>query len=119
MVQVMAVDGGAISGGLNSSVNVSVTIRNVNAYDPSFTQPSYEVFLPEGSYNGDEPFVVVHATDLDCGDTAQIMYAITLGDTSPSSFELNATTGAIYQVRLLCQCKQWRFQNVPFQGLHF
>ena len=72
----------ASDSGLNprsSTVNVDVTVTDVNDNPPVFTKSSYSGAIVEGAANG--TFVsTVSATDTDHGDNGVVVYAIVSGD---------------------------------------
>lgn len=87
---VLALDRGAPS--RNATTEVVIHVDDVNDNPPVFTQPTYEVKVPETQAVG-STLVHLTATDKDLGDGAKVMYAIISGDSG--SFEVNPTSGLV------------------------
>ena len=94
VVVVTARDNGVPS--LSSSASVTVTVLDDNDNDPVFSQPQYEVTVPE---NTAAPFNVtqVSASDSDEGSNGAVSYSIqfTVPSTSTELFSINSPSGEI------------------------
>lgn len=90
-LQAFAVDKGLPA--LKTSVDIQVTILDVNDNPPVFEQDEFDLFIEENSPVG---LVVAHisATDPDEGSNAQIMYQIVEGNI-PEAFQLDIFTGEL------------------------
>ncbi|XP_046730560.1 cadherin EGF LAG seven-pass G-type receptor 2 isoform X2 [Silurus meridionalis] len=90
-LQAFAVDKGLPA--LKTSVDIQVTILDVNDNPPVFERDEFDMFIEENSPIG---LVVAHisATDPDEGSNAQIMYQIVEGNI-PEMFQLDIFTGEL------------------------
>jgi hypothetical protein len=99
---------------LSSSVQLVVTVLDINDNSPSFSEPIYTMDVSEGAAVG-ETVLVVSASDRDAGNNAVVLYSI-ISDSSGGLFSLNATSGhlvveeqldfessPIYQLRVQAQ----------------
>lgn len=83
-------DNGAES--LMSSVDVVITVRDVNDNGPVFNPKTYSTNIQELS-TVFEPSITVQATDKDTG--TKIQYSIESGNTIDNAFEINPDTGVL------------------------
>lgn len=90
-LQAYAVDKGLPA--LKTSMNIQVTILDVNDNPPVFEKDEFDIFVEENSPIG---VVVAHisATDPDEGSNAQIMYQIVEGNI-PEAFQLDIFSGEL------------------------
>ena len=80
-----------------STAIVMVIITDENDNNPEFNQVVYSVSIFETVTLGDEVIQVV-ASDADVGDNGDLVFSITY-QSSPDSFTINSTNGAIYTNR--------------------
>ena len=92
-ITVRASDGGGLVAAADATV--TLTVRNTNIYAPVINSPTTTVFELDEDTSTNTLLTTVQATDQDCNDDALITYSILRGDTSPSSFVIDSTTGAI------------------------
>ena len=76
-ITITARDGGSPS--LNSTVNVLLSVKDVNDEVPTFSKPRYTASVSEQAQNGSSVLRVV-AHDSDTGSNAQISYSIISGN---------------------------------------
>lgn len=78
------------------TATVVITVLDSNDNGPVFSEPSYVVSVAENVEAG-EIIAQVHATDLDHGRNAKIVYSLpsNVGKQDRAIFGLNSTTGAI------------------------
>ncbi|XP_025829338.1 cadherin-87A [Agrilus planipennis] len=77
---------------LNTSALVKVHVINVNDNDPTFSQKTYNVKIPENSPNGTHVLTVL-ATDADAGEYGIVTYSLT-GE-HKEHFNIDSETGEI------------------------
>ncbi|XP_071943757.1 cadherin-23-like [Antedon mediterranea] len=90
-IVVVASDGGNPS--LNNSIQVNVTLEDINDNPPRFTASVFNGSIDENSPEG-TPVVNVSATDFDAGNNARLTYSIQSGNTG-NTFQINRLTGEI------------------------
>ena len=78
---------------LSSSAQVLVFLTDVNDNSPQFTQPFYQVSIPESLPVGTE-ILRLDASDPDSGSNSELVYSITYSSL-PQAFSVNRTSGAI------------------------
>ncbi|KAL2077332.1 hypothetical protein ACEWY4_026836 [Coilia grayii] len=80
----------------SGSVNISVTVLDINDNAPVFERQVYTVTLAENAPPGTS-VVTLRATDLDAGENGQVIYAFdhSLKNKALDIFEINAVTGDI------------------------
>lgn len=61
--------------GLRSQTSIAVQLTDDNSHRPTFDRSFYELFIPEGEYNGSS-FVAIQATDQDRGDSGRLVYSL-------------------------------------------
>ncbi|XP_040831194.1 protocadherin beta-16-like isoform X2 [Ochotona curzoniae] len=95
----MAVDGGAPP--RSGTALVVVDVLDINDNAPEFTQPLYQVKIPENSAIG-SLVVTVSARDLDTGVNGNVFYSFFYDDEDISkTFEINEITGEIKIINIL------------------
>ncbi|XP_032106366.1 protocadherin alpha-12 isoform X2 [Sapajus apella] len=90
----MVIDGGKPQ--LTGSVQIQITVLDVNDNGPAFDKPSYKVVLPENVQN-DTRVIQLNASDPDEGLNAEIAYGIKiiLPVSEKCVFSINPDTGEI------------------------
>lgn len=78
--------------GLQSETNIAVQLTDDNSHRPTFDRPFYELFIPEGDYNG-TAFVTIEAKDQDRGDGGRLIYSLV--DSSQSLFNIDEKSGLL------------------------
>ncbi|XP_041929608.1 protocadherin 2 gamma 28 isoform X10 [Alosa sapidissima] len=98
-IELIAVDSG--SPPLSSNAKVRVSILDVNDNPPSFTQPSYTVYVKENSEPG-KIIAGVSAVDPDTGENAMVSYSILDSKvqdvTASSHVYINSDNGSIFSL---------------------
>ena len=79
-------------GKFNKSIDLFITVLDVNEAPPFFSAPNYEASIPENASVGD-PVIVVSATDSDA--VKNIVYSIISGN-SNDTFIINPENGRIF-----------------------
>ncbi|KAE9546245.1 hypothetical protein FO519_010543, partial [Halicephalobus sp. NKZ332] len=74
-----------------------ISIKDVNDNRPEFEKAFYELKLKENDEPPREPILILKATDKDSGSNGVVRYRI-LGGNSNNAFELDDTTGGLFQV---------------------
>ncbi|XP_063058923.1 protocadherin beta-15-like isoform X9 [Engraulis encrasicolus] len=88
-----ATDGGSPT--RSGTVVIHVTVLDANDNVPAFTQPIYEVNLPENSALGNV-VVTVSATDADEGQNGEVSYEFShISDKAAKMFSIESTSGEI------------------------
>ena len=80
-------------GKFNKSIDLSMTVLDVNEFSPSFSETNYEASIPENALVGDT-VIVVSATDSDAVQNI-VIYNITSGN-SNETFIINSENGSIF-----------------------
>ena len=80
-------------GKFNKSIDLFITVLDVNEFQPFFSAPNYEASIPENALVGDT-VIVVSATDSDAVENI-VVYSITSGN-SNDTFILNPENGRIF-----------------------
>lgn len=80
----------------SGSVNISITVLDINDNAPVFERQVYTVGLAENA-PPDTSVVTLRATDLDAGENGQVIYAFdhSLKNKALDIFEINSLTGVI------------------------
>ncbi|KAM8910644.1 protocadherin gamma-C5-like isoform 13-T13 [Spinachia spinachia] len=98
-IEITATDSG--SPPLSSKKTIPVSITDVNDNPPTFTQPSYNVYLKENGVPGSILYSV-SASDVDFGENAKISYSIldtkVQGVSVSSYVYINSDNGSIYSM---------------------
>ncbi|XP_019645842.1 PREDICTED: protocadherin Fat 4-like [Branchiostoma belcheri] len=76
---------------MNDTMQVTVTVSDVNDNKPTFSQDQFNVFVNENVPSGTLVTTMV-ATDIDAGTNAQVVYSIVYGS---SNFVIDSSTGDI------------------------
>ncbi|XP_078678305.1 protocadherin Fat 4-like [Branchiostoma floridae x Branchiostoma belcheri] len=76
---------------MNDTMQVTVTVSDVNDNKPTFSQDQFNVFVNENVPSGTLVTTMV-ATDIDAGTNAQVVYSIVFGS---SNFVIDSSTGDI------------------------
>ncbi|XP_053317963.1 protocadherin gamma-B5-like [Spea bombifrons] len=99
-ITILAADRG--SPPLSMKKVIHLDISDVNDNPPVFMKPSFDVYVPENNLPGVSIYKV-HASDLDTGDNAKIIYSICspiIEEFPESSFlSINIETGVLYAQR--------------------
>ena len=80
-------------GKFNKSIDLSITVLDVNEFSPSFSETNYGASIPENALVGDT-VIVVSATDSDAVENI-VIYNITSGN-SNETFIINPENGSIF-----------------------
>ena len=80
-------------GKFNKSIDLSITVLDVNEFSPSFSETNYGVSIPENALVGDT-VIVVSATDSDAVEK-DVVYSITSGN-SNETFIISPENGSIF-----------------------
>ena len=97
-LEVFATDNGPIETRLNSTVNVTINILDVNDNTPVFLNASYTAFVLENATAGTE-IITLFATDVDSGVNMEVQYSLyfALNDSeSVNNFGIDADNGTVY-----------------------
>ena len=95
----------------NSTIVVSILVRDVNDQVPYFSQSEYHVTLAE-SYPSDTAFLKINASDNDEGANAKLYFAITSGN-EEGLFIMNAGTGEM----VIMPNEHLDYEHSPFHKL--
>ncbi|XP_072247435.1 cadherin-23-like isoform X1 [Leuresthes tenuis] len=101
--------GGSPNNRRENSVQVLVTVLDVNDYRPRFTERLYNTSVFENEPSGTS-VITVTAVDLDEGENAAILYSL-LGQHS-DAFSLDPNTGLVRSRRLLQSSEHFNFTVV-------
>lgn len=80
-------------GKFNKSIDLGITVLDVNEFSPSFSETNYGASIPENALVGDT-VIVVSATDSDAVEKV-VVYSITSGN-SNKTFIINPENGSIF-----------------------
>lgn len=80
-------------GKFKKSIDLFITVLDVNEFQPFFSAPNYEASIPENALVGDT-VIVVSATDSDAVENI-VVYSITSGN-SNETFIINPENGRIF-----------------------
>ena len=98
-LEIFATDNGdIIETRLNSTVNVTISILDVNDNTPEFMDGSYTADVPENATAGTE-IITLPTTDADSGENREVQYSLhfTSDDTeSPNNFGIDPDDGIVY-----------------------
>uniref|UniRef100_A0A6I8R567 Cadherin domain-containing protein n=1 Tax=Xenopus tropicalis TaxID=8364 RepID=A0A6I8R567_XENTR len=110
-ITILATDRGAPQ--LSSRKFIKLDISDVNDNPPVFRKSLYTTYLPENNLPGASIYTV-HATDVDSGDNAKLIYSISNANTEDfpvsSYFSINIETGVLYAQRSFDYEQQKEFQ---------
>ena len=96
--EIFATDNGAIETRMNSTVNVTITILDVNDNIPEFTDTSYTAYVPENATAGTE-IITLSTSDADSGENKEVQYSLYFAmddNESPNNFGIDADDGIVY-----------------------
>ncbi|CAI9732488.1 protocadherin gamma-A11-like isoform X4 [Octopus vulgaris] len=95
-LQVIAKDGGFPP--KQSTLNVKITVTDVNDNPPVFLKNEYHVFI-ENTNLRNKPVIILSAKDLDIHENGQVLYYFSsqTSEATRSYFKLNKHTGEIFQ----------------------
>lgn len=93
-LRVEAFDGGIPPQVSANTATIDVSVSNVNHNNPVFPINGYRRVIIETTAQG-TLIETVSATDVDCGDQANLVYSIIGGLTNPPLFAINNLTGAV------------------------
>uniref|UniRef100_A0A672SAS4 Protocadherin gamma-C5-like n=1 Tax=Sinocyclocheilus grahami TaxID=75366 RepID=A0A672SAS4_SINGR len=92
-LKLIAVDGGSPQ--RSGSVNIDVTVLDVNDNAPVFNQTVYRASVMENSEKG-TPLITVNATDADSGTNGQLLYSFSdIKEQFKDIFNIDGNTGQI------------------------
>eukprot|EP00079_Xenopus_tropicalis_P034335 XP_017948106.1 PREDICTED: protocadherin gamma-B2-like [Xenopus tropicalis] len=110
-ITILATDRGSPQ--LSSRKFIKLDISDVNDNPPVFRKSLYTTYLPENNLPGASIYTV-HATDVDSGDNAKLIYSISNANTEDfpvsSYFSINIETGVLYAQRSFDYEQQKEFQ---------
>ncbi|XP_030595502.1 protocadherin beta-16-like [Archocentrus centrarchus] len=93
-LKLIAIDGGTPQ--RSGTVNIDVTVLDVNDNDPVFNQPVYKATVVENTKTGTS-IIKVNATDADSGSNGLITYSLSkMKGSAANIFIIDENTGTIY-----------------------
>ncbi|EHA99366.1 Protocadherin gamma-A11, partial [Heterocephalus glaber] len=97
------------------TIPIRAVVLDVNDHIPKFTQPVYQVSVPENLSSGTR-VLVVNATDPDEGTNGEVMYSFRNMESKASEiFQMNSKTGEVL-VQGPLDFEKYKFYEMEIQG---
>ncbi|ESO93788.1 hypothetical protein LOTGIDRAFT_105163 [Lottia gigantea] len=116
---VMAVDS-SVGLTLNSTVKVTITVTDINDFEPIFVNSPYYAYVQENMNQLPVPVLTISARDNDSGSNSRLIYDIRSEEEEQKIFSMNSQTGEITANLMLDREKKQEYELiiVAFDGGH-